>query len=612
MTTLDAFPAPLDSLRDDELEVLARCMTHVRFPAGTRILKAGAMGDACYIIDRGVVRVDVDQQDPPRQSEVDSETAIDYLEAGEMVGELSLLDGLPRSASAYAQTDVEGRCIGAEDIAALAASHPRVALALYRALGRDAARKLRRSTERLAEALSGDDPDPEVEAMVKRASAAQAQIVSWSEERIDGLLQAMARAVADRAEELAAASVEETGLGKVQSKIVKQTVLSLGVCAQLVGQPGIGPIAVDEAHRITEIASPMGVVFALGPATNPVSTYIFKALICIKSRNALIYSPNRRAQNVAAHVGRLIQDVLRAHGAPPDLVQCVGGRTSRKQTRDFMTHPSVSFILATGGPSMVRAAYSSGTPAIGVGPGNTPTLICADADIPRVVKGIVRSKTFDHGMMCGSEHNLVVVAPIRRAFIEECERRGAAVLSPDETVRFTRLVVDEGSGGFSRSIVGQPAAPLAREAGITRDRPIELIVVPVSGVREDNPYAREKLAPFLSLFTVEDAEEGLRVCFDLLMIDGTGHTAVIHTEDESLIRRFGDLMPASRILVNSPAMYGMAGFTTGLALSATLGCGTFGGTSTTDSVTHVNLRNVKRLARFLPQAAAQWEGLLEL
>jgi acyl-CoA reductase-like NAD-dependent aldehyde dehydrogenase len=436
--------------------------------------------------------------------------------------------------------------------------------------------------------------------------------VSWSEERIDGLLQAMARAVADRAEELAAASVRETGLGKVQSKIVKDTVLSMGVCAQLVGQPGIGPMAVDEARRITEIASPMGVVFALGPATNPVSTFIYKALICVKSRNALIYSPSRRAQNVATHVGHLIQDVLRAHGAPPDLVQCVGGRTSRKQTGQFMSHPGVSFILATGGPSMVRAAYRSGTPAIGVGPGNTPTLICADADIPRVVTGIVRSKGFDHGMMCGSEHNLVLVAPIHGPFIAECERQGAAVLSPDEADRFTRLVVDEDSGRFSRSIVGQPAARLAREAGVTRDHPIELVVVPVAGVREDDPYTGEKLAPFLSLFTVEDVEEGLRVCFNLLMIDGTGHTAVIHTEDQSLIRRFGDLMPASRILVNTPAMYGMAGFTTGLALSATLGCGTFGGTSTTDNVTHVNLRNVKRLAHFLPEAARPWERLLEL
>jgi acetaldehyde dehydrogenase/alcohol dehydrogenase len=385
---------------------------------------------------------------------------------------------------------------------------------------------------------------------------------------------------------------------------------SLGVYRQLAGKPGLGPINRDEGRAVTEIASPMGVVFALGPVTNPVSTFIYKALICVKSRNAMIYSPNRRAQGVATRVGDIIQEVLCEHGAPQDLVQCVRSRTSRKQTAEFMSHAGVSFILAPGGPSMVQAAYSSGTPAIGVGPGNAPVLIAGDADIPSVVEGLLLSKTFDNGPPCAAEHNLVVVSSVRQALIEECERQGAAVLSPEEAERFTRHVTRPGANRFKGTIVGQPAEALAGAAGISREYPIRLLIVPSEGVQPDNPYTREKMAPMLSLFTVRDEEEGLKACYDLLMIDGTGHTACIHSQDEALIQRFAEMMPASRILANSPLVHGILGITSGLNIAFTLGCGTFGRTSTTDNVSHANLRNVKRLAAFLPEAAESWEPLM--
>jgi acetaldehyde dehydrogenase/alcohol dehydrogenase len=523
---------------------------------------------------------------------------------------LSLLEQLPRSASAYAQTNVRARRIGVEDFEALAQAHPKIGFALAAALGRAAATKLRQTNDRLAQAIFPELPDPEVEAMVARAAAAQRAIEGWSEPHIDALLRAMARVVFDAAAELAEANLAESGIGDVGSKILKIQVCSRGVCDALLRQIGLGPITTDPRRRVTEIASPVGVVFGLGPVTNPVSTFIFKALICVKSRNALILSPNRGAQRVTARTGDLIAAVLRDHDAPPDLIQSVRSMPKRRRTLQFMAHPGVGLVLATGGASMVKAAYSSGTPAIGVGPGNTPVLICPDADLSRVVRGIIMSKTFDNGLPCGAEHNLVVLAAARQPFVEECERQGCAVLSPDEATTFSAYAIAPGGGRFRPDITGQPAAKIAAAAGIHRDYPIRLIIVPDDSPSTSNPYAREKMAPLLSLFTVPDADAGVALCRELLAINGTGHTAVIHSEDAALIARFGEAMPASRILANTPAVHGMLGITTGLDLTATLGCGTFGGTSTTDNVTYRHLLNIKRLAHYSPEAAALWEAVL--
>jgi acetaldehyde dehydrogenase / alcohol dehydrogenase len=237
-------------------------------------------------------------------------------------------------------------------------------------------------------------------------------------------------------------------------------------------------------------------------------------------------------------------------------------------------------------------------------------LICADADPARVVQGIVMSKTFDNGLPCGAEHNLVVLADARQAFVVECERQGCAVLTPDEAATFSAYAIAPGGGRFRPDITGQSAAKIAAAAGIQRDYPIRLIIVPADAPSTSNPYAREKMAPLLSLFTVADSDAGIALCRELLAIDGCGHTAAIHTEDAALIARFGAAMPASRILANTPAVHGMLGITTGLDLTATLGCGTFGGTSTTDNVTYRHLLNIKRLAHYSPEAAALWEAVL--
>jgi acyl-CoA reductase-like NAD-dependent aldehyde dehydrogenase len=257
----------------------------------------------------------------------------------------------------------------------------------------------------------------------------------------------------------------------------------------------------------------------------------------------------------------------------------------------------VSLILATGGAAMVKAAYSSGTPAIGVGSGNVPALVCADADPAAAAAAVVESKSFDHGIICGSEDNLIVEAGVAGPFRAALEAAGAAVCSPEETARVAAAAFDPGDGQLRREVLGQDAQQIAEAAGVRRDRPVRVLVLPLRLDQVDGPMGREKLAPLLSLFTVDGAEEGLAVCRRLLANQGAGHTAVIHSADLARQQRFAEAVPAGRILVNGPATHGCIGVGNGLTPSLTLGCGTFGGNSTTDNVTYTNLMNVKRLAR---------------
>ena len=262
-----------------------------------------------------------------------------------------------------------------------------------------------------------------------------------------------------------------------------------------------------------------------------------------------------------------------------------------------MNHPGISLILATGGTSMVKAAYSSGTPAIGVGPGNAPVLICADADVSIAAKNVISSKSFDNGVICASENNLVVVSSVHDELIQQLEAHGALILTADQKNRFTAQVFEPDSPNLKRSVVGKSAEFIADLAGINRDGDIRLIVVPVTLKELNGPYGHEKLAPILSLFTVNDEVEGIQVCKQILDNQGRGHTAVIYTKNQELIRQFAQEIDASRMIVNAPSAQGCIGIGSGLTPSLTLGCGTFGRNSTTDNVTYTHLLNIKRLAQ---------------
>jgi len=583
----------LDSLQPGECAIVESYLEPVFFPKGTLIVEQGTQGDGCYLIDKGQVRLEVDV------GETNTDAVLGYLESGTLLGEFSLIDEKPRSATAYAHTDVEARFLSADGYRKLQEQHPRIGSAVLNELARDLVGKLRRTTENVTSAIAMDVPPPAIDKMVARAAAAQRAFEGWSEERVDALFEDVARSSADRATQLAEETVEETGFGVVADKAVKIRFASVGVCESLTGKPVSGLLRSDNESRVTKIASPMGVVLGLIPLTSPVPTVIFKALICLKSRNALILSCHRGAQGLGSRAGEIIKDVLQEHGVPVDLVQWIKERTSRKTTQMFMRHEGVGFILATGGPSMVKAAYSSGAPAIGVGPGNAPVFICSDVDPEAAAQAVIKGKSFDNGVICGSENNLVVDASVREPFITTLQAHGSAVLTTDEIDRFTPVVFDLRTGHLRRELVGQSAQTIAKLCGIERNDTIRLIIAPLEASRVDGPYGREKLAPILSLFTVDSEGEGFELCKKILQQEGFGHTAIIHTADPDLAKRFGLKMPVSRILVNCPGPKGTAGISSGLTPSVMLGCGTLGGTSTTDNVSYSNLLNIKRIAQAL-------------
>ena len=446
------------------------------------------------------------------------------------------------------------------------------------------------------EVIVTDEPDPAVDALVARSAAALDSIAGWREEEIDALIAALAAQIAAHADELAAATVAETRIGCVPDKAVKNRFASLGVARSLIGKPGVGVAGSREPEALTEIAEPMGVIVGLIPVTNPVATLVFKALICIKARDALIASCHRDAAGVGAKTADLLRRVLARHGACADLVQTVLRRPTRQATAALMRHPGVAMILATGGTAMVKAAYSSGTPAIGVGPGNAPAWVCADADVDKAARMVVASKAFDHGIICGSENNLIVDQSVRDDFTAALQRAGAAVLDPTECDRLAQAVFDERDGRLRRAVLGQPATAIAAQAGIAVPAGTRLLVAPLPRQAVPGPYGREKLAPILSLFTADGQDDGIRLCRQILGNGGRGHTAIIHTRSQQLPLSFARQMPVSRILVNGPGAHGCIGLGTALTPSLTLGCGTDGRTSTTDNITYTHLVNIKRIA----------------
>jgi acetaldehyde dehydrogenase/alcohol dehydrogenase len=573
-----------------ELAGLTPHLEMVQFPAGNCLMREGSPGDACYVIVAGEVRVEVERPD------FDSNGVVSFMGPGAVCGELGLLDDSPRSASVYAHTDVTARRLTARALRELCDRDPQAGVMMLRWLARSTAEKARAFSKDLEEFIFTDEPDPVVDELIARSGAARQSIADWPEVRVDALITDLAAQLAGHADELAAATVTETGIGCVADKVEKNLFGSLGVAKSLVGKPGVGVIG--ERESLAEIADPMGVVLGLIPVTNPVSTLVFKTLICIKARNALIASCHPHAAKVGARTLDLLRQGLVSHGASADLVQSVPRRPTRRTTAALMHHPGVSMILATGGTAMVKAAYSSGTPAIGVGPGNAPAWVCADADLEAAARMVVASKGFDHGLICGSENNLVVDRLVRETFIGALRQAGAAVLDAADCERLAQIAFD--GEHLSRAVLGLAAPAIAAQAGIEVPGGVRLLVAPLPRGAMQGPFGKEKLAPILPLFTVDGEDDGIRLCLQLLGNGGAGHTAVIHTRSRRLQLSFAQQMPVSRILVNSPAAQGCIGMGNGLTPSLTLGCGTYGRTSTTDNVTYTNLINVKRMAQPSP------------
>jgi acetaldehyde dehydrogenase/alcohol dehydrogenase len=585
----DAQSTVLDAFGVELLGAIYTICDRVEFAAGDRIFEQDSPADAFYIVNVGQARIEVGTKD------IDTDAVLEYAGAGDFLGEEALLGGSTRWASAVADTDIKAVRVTSEALKRLYEESPKDGVAVLRAMGRYTANRLREASSRVAETLADDAPDALVDEMVADAVAAQKAFASWPEDRVDALLEDIATSINDRGKELAEQTVAETTLGNAEHKAAKIMFGSMWVWETLKGRQGAGVLGTDDVLKITEIASPMGVIFALVPVTNPVPTIANKTLIALKSRNSIILSCHRMAQGVANSAGEIVLEALARHGAPEKLVQWVQARPSRRRTAKFMRHPDVALILATGGPGMVKAAYSCGKPAIGVGAGNAPAWVCDDADPAVAGAAIVLSKSFDNGLICGSEQHIVCDVSKREALVEALAANGGVVLTAEQTALIMEKAFDD-NGHLLLPYVGRTATTIADMVGLTVPEDAKLLIFPVTDDVPEEALGKERLAPVCSLFTVDGDDEAIALCQRLLSYEGAGHTAVIHSDDPDRIARFAEAIPCGRILVNVPATMGFCGVVTGLTPAFTLGCGTFGGNSTTDNVSYGNLQNIKRIA----------------
>lgn len=434
----------------------------------------------------------------------------------------------------------------------------------------------------------------EVRFLVERAKVAQQQLKKKSQEEIDKIVKAMADEAYKASDKLAKMAAEETGFGVYEDKIIKNKFASKTVYEYIKDMKTVGIIHEDKEKKILEIAIPVGVIAGLVPSTNPTSTTIYKALITVKSGNAIVFSPHPSALQCIRETARLLEEKAKEAGAPEGLINCMSIPTM-EGTDALMKHPDVSLILATGGSSMVKAAYSSGTPALGVGPGNVPAFIEKSAEIPLAVKRIMDSKTFDNGTICASEQAVVTENCIKNKVKAEFVKQGAYFLGGEEIERVGRTIQDR-SGRLNSAIVGRSAIRIAEMAGIKVPDDTRVLIAEETNVGKQYPFSREKLSPILAFYSEEDWEKACNRCIEILNYGGLGHSLAIHSRDERIIREFALKKPASRILINTPSSHGAIGASTNLAPSLTLGCGAAGGSATSDNVSPLNLINIRRLA----------------
>lgn len=430
--------------------------------------------------------------------------------------------------------------------------------------------------------------------MTKARAAADAFALA-DQQTVDRIVDAMGRAGEAAASDLARLAVDETGMGRYEDKIVKNTFNSVQVREYVLPLKTCGIIHEDPERRVKELAVPMGVVAALLPTTNPTSTAIYKSLIGVKARNAIVFSPHPRATRCVLETVRILAEAARAAGAPPDLIACMSIPTL-EGTTELMGHRHTAVILATGGYAMVRAAYSSGRPAYGVGPGNVPAIVERTADVPKAVADIVTGKCFDYGLLCSAENSLICDRPVDSQVRRELATQRAVFIKPTQRARLQRTMQDPKTGGITADIVGQSAVEIARRAGIEVPDDTRVLLVECERVGRDEFFSREKLSPVLAYYVEDGWERCCERSIALLEFGGIGHSLVIHSNDEHVIHRFFEEKPAFRILVNTVAAVGAVGYTTGLAPAMTLGPGTWGGSSTSDNITPLHLVNIKRLA----------------
>ena len=435
----------------------------------------------------------------------------------------------------------------------------------------------------------------EVRDLLAQARQAQKALAVMTQEQLDAITAAISQAGAQHARRLADMAVEETGFGRKADKEIKNRFAAVTLYEAIRDQKTHGILAEDRTHRTVDIGVPVGVVAGLVPSTNPTSTVIYKAMICLKAGNPIVFSPHPGAVNCISETVNVIRRAAEEAGAPAGSISCITTPTL-EATNTLMRHDTTRLILATGGAAMVKAAYSSGTPAIGVGAGNGPAYIHHTADVELAVKRILDSKTFDNGTICASEQSVIMETRMEGAVKAALRAQGAYLLDEGETKQLSRFILRP-NGTMNPAIVGKSVAAVAQLAGLTRVPPTaRVLVAKETGVGKYHPYSSEKLGPILGCFVEPDEETVLRRCIEILEWEGAGHTFSIHTQDEGVAKRFAVAVPASRVLVNTPAALGGIGATTCLFPALTLGCGAVGGSSSSNNIGPLDLINIKRVA----------------
>jgi acetaldehyde dehydrogenase (acetylating) len=442
----------------------------------------------------------------------------------------------------------------------------------------------------------------EARSLLKTAHDAWLKFENFSEDQVERILLEISKAGIANAELLARLAVEETGYGTVEHKTLKNLFCADDVYRAIRPMKTVGIVNEDRQNRVFEVASPIGVIAAIIPSTNPTSTTIYKALIALKGRNAIVFSPHPSAVRCIHETSRLITEAAERAGAPPGVISCMKV-PAMEGTQELMKHPLTSLILATGGTGLVKAAYSAGKPAFGVGPGNVPSYIEKSADVPKAVRDTLTGKCFDNGTLCSSEQSLICDESVKVTVLEELRKQGAYFCNPAEKAQLEKTIQTP-RGTLNTKIVGKSAVKIAEMAGFTVPAGTRALVADADGVGPQYPISREKLSPLLGFFVVKDWKEGCAKCIEILNYGGLGHTLSIHTQDDEVVRQFGLHKPAFRICVNTPAALGAVGYTTNLFPSMTLGCGAAGGNITSDNISPLHLINLKRVAYGVREVAA--------
>ncbi len=436
-----------------------------------------------------------------------------------------------------------------------------------------------------------------IDELATKANVALKAMEDFTQEQVDHIVHQMAMAALDQHMPLAKMAVEETGRGIYEDKAIKNMYASEYIWNNIKHDKTVGVINKDEQTGLMEIAEPVGVVCGVTPTTNPTSTTIFKSLIALKTRNPIVFAFHPSAQKCSAEAARIVRDAAIAAGAPENCIQWIE-QPSIDATSALMNHPGIAIVLATGGAGMVKSAYSTGKPALGVGPGNVPAYIEKTAKVKRAVNDLIVSKSFDNGMICASEQAVIVDKEIYASVKAEFEAHNVYFVKPNELQKLEDAVMNEGKYAVNPAIVGNSAEKIAELAGISVPKGTKILVAELEGAGPEYPLSREKLSPVLAMMKSNNAEHAFELCEAMLNLGGLGHTAVIHTEDEELQVAFGLRMKVCRILVNTPSAEGGIGnIYNEMIPSLTLGCGSYGKNSVSKNVSAINLINIKTVAK---------------